>query len=755
MTSLVETKTTGVSPTSQVGIALVSDNATLNSQQKGSASMELPDNLPDGYEHYLDDDDGTFKLRKKQVDEETEIIVDTVIGGGQDTANEKLSPNLRNEKTKSSPSNSDSPPKNAKPRLQRQSKDNHMLKTYLLGSGFRKGTSEEKLQPEIINMLSDDRSSENKDRKTVQLIAASALGCLGIEQSQANKSNSPTTESTKDASLELTPTRRRKQDLKNSTKDDSAVVIVGDEEVSMPKASASKRRARKKQSSTSVTGETAAVKGDVNANSLKNQPAPVVKKVAIVKCESASESSSKTNDKSSVSSTVNESKDDKNAANDASFIKISPKPPPTSPATVRKWMFVNLTQPSTGKQVTKKVMLAMNPSTAARWDVVKSQVIKELFPNYVPTVKVAEKKKEDNDVIVLSDSDDDSAGTSKCVDSKSATPKTKARRRTISQSEKVEMVSVLQRTEDQQSTGDKGSAEVASPPKSDAIEKPVAEKPMPVKANISVVSLKKPNDVSQLQLLLTNKNAAAKSNNSGSSNNNKRKAGASDDSKSSKQKKKNNSKADDSYDDDVMQALRDSKFSFAKKLLSKDKSKKSDGSNSKTKVEGPSVRIKGSLANPISCEIVNVGKSEGGGSSGSSSKRPKQESSKSSSSASVSVESHTMPWLCSLCHQADNANGLGDLFGPYMLEQKHLDEKDAILRGGGDGAAWASSSQSHGLLSPSRKRSLLSPHKTPVTEVWVHEECLVWSNGVFFGADRLHGLDEMFAAASAAVCFWL
>ncbi|KAE8282783.1 Retinoic acid-induced protein 1 [Larimichthys crocea] len=119
--------------------------------------------------------------------------------------------------------------------------------------------------------------------------------------------------------------------------------------------------------------------------------------------------------------------------------------------------------------------------------------------------------------------------------------------------------------------------------------------------------------------------------------------------------------------------------------------------------------------------------------------------------------------LCCLCGQTANAMGLGDLHGPYnptarsadcptrqqqncMTEQK----EEEHLRSSDDGCDGCD-------CSAVRKLPDSDEHSRPkvplhLDECWIHEDCGIWSAGVFLVRGRLYGLEEAARLAQETVC---
>nr|XP_046270649.1 uncharacterized protein LOC124072910 [Scatophagus argus] len=116
---------------------------------------------------------------------------------------------------------------------------------------------------------------------------------------------------------------------------------------------------------------------------------------------------------------------------------------------------------------------------------------------------------------------------------------------------------------------------------------------------------------------------------------------------------------------------------------------------------------------------------------------------------------------CCLCGQTANAMGLGDLHGPYhptgpsvdvhnrdrRTEQKdgeHSPVKSHSVNSSDDGCDVGSAVQSN---SHSLPKVPLNLH-----ECWIHEDCGIWSAGVFLVRGKLYGLEEAARLAQETVC---
>lgn len=139
--------------------------------------------------------------------------------------------------------------------------------------------------------------------------------------------------------------------------------------------------------------------------------------------------------------------------------------------------------------------------------------------------------------------------------------------------------------------------------------------------------------------------------------------------------------------------------------------------------------------------------------------------------------------VCCLCGQSANAMDLGDLHGPYYSEghkppmkrpnegsgAKGEDSSDSDLSGSecsGGSRKWTaikgkrSQWRSVEGRSPAAKRARTdtddwySPPMVPLgpCEYWFHEDCGVWSAGVFLVRGKVYGLEEAVRAAQSTKC---
>lgn len=95
-------------------------------------------------------------------------------------------------------------------------------------------------------------------------------------------------------------------------------------------------------------------------------------------------------------------------------------------------------------------------------------------------------------------------------------------------------------------------------------------------------------------------------------------------------------------------------------------------------------------------------------------------------------------WVCILCHKMCHYRGLGDLFGPYTID---LSDKAAT------------SGEPTKIIAPKKSKYSLLNHDYSNKEYWIHEDCLVWSEGVHMIGTKIHKLEEVIKASLNQNCF--
>ncbi|KAK7939943.1 hypothetical protein WMY93_003269 [Mugilogobius chulae] len=115
----------------------------------------------------------------------------------------------------------------------------------------------------------------------------------------------------------------------------------------------------------------------------------------------------------------------------------------------------------------------------------------------------------------------------------------------------------------------------------------------------------------------------------------------------------------------------------------------------------------------------------------------------------ISMDSTRSEYLkCCLCGQTANANTLGDLHGPYY--PAFSDGQDArTVQNGHD----ESPQEESGFQNTSVKEEEAVVNETlNLEECWMHEDCGVWSTGVFLVRGKVYGLKEAALLAQQTTC---
>lgn len=85
-------------------------------------------------------------------------------------------------------------------------------------------------------------------------------------------------------------------------------------------------------------------------------------------------------------------------------------------------------------------------------------------------------------------------------------------------------------------------------------------------------------------------------------------------------------------------------------------------------------------------------------------------------------------WVCVLCRKICHYRGLGDLYGPYHIDFSETSDKCKTI-------------------TPKKSKYSLLNHNYAVREVWIHEDCLVWSEGVHLVGKKILKMEEVIKAS--------
>ncbi|XP_033747885.1 transcription factor 20-like isoform X2 [Pecten maximus] len=188
---------------------------------------------------------------------------------------------------------------------------------------------------------------------------------------------------------------------------------------------------------------------------------------------------------------------------------------------------------------------------------------------------------------------------------------------------------------------------------------------------------------------------------------------------------------------------------------------------------GPFIRLEGNIDNPTKCSVVNQLESDIQVDS-KSSKHKKRSTAVAVSTVHISrlptEKSVLVPgssvidettWVCALCRKHSSYKFLGDLFGPYYTEGNlplPKVQEGPQQDGSGTKSKKRKSSEDNTFCDGADKskrskfkKSDCGTSRVP-REVWVHEDCLAWADGVLLIGQKVYGLEEATRIASSMVC---
>lgn len=88
-------------------------------------------------------------------------------------------------------------------------------------------------------------------------------------------------------------------------------------------------------------------------------------------------------------------------------------------------------------------------------------------------------------------------------------------------------------------------------------------------------------------------------------------------------------------------------------------------------------------------------------------------------------------WVCVLCCKICHYRGLGDLYGPYNIDFSSQQTTNKIGKS----------------VTPKKSKYSLLNHNYAFKEVWIHEDCLVWSEGVRLIGRRIISMEDVIKAS--------
>ncbi|XP_074648893.1 uncharacterized protein LOC141904230 [Tubulanus polymorphus] len=187
-------------------------------------------------------------------------------------------------------------------------------------------------------------------------------------------------------------------------------------------------------------------------------------------------------------------------------------------------------------------------------------------------------------------------------------------------------------------------------------------------------------------------------------------------------------------DDDVVRKASIPAGTETKKKMANESEQKPLGVKmKKEKSLNPIVRVNGSRKTPTSCSIINNTQQNI-----EEDKKKRKiihnynaqvEDDRTIAALAAGTMVTPSAWVCCFCGRGSTFDRLGDLFGPYYIEN-------------------------YKQSSPRKRLKSTSPSgvRDNDLEVWVHEECIAWAHGVYIVGGRIQGLGEAAKVASQTVC---
>ncbi|XP_048758079.2 uncharacterized protein PF3D7_1120600-like [Ostrea edulis] len=221
----------------------------------------------------------------------------------------------------------------------------------------------------------------------------------------------------------------------------------------------------------------------------------------------------------------------------------------------------------------------------------------------------------------------------------------------------------------------------------------------------------------------------------------------------------------DMFDDETEEINLKKTISIMKKKHKKREKVKVD--ESKSRVTGPFLHVRNT--EPSYCRVVNQYEEDPEVSEQKFTKKVSTpitvstvHMSKLSAEKSVHVPSSALTeeinWVCQLCHKHSSFKFLGDLFGPYYSEGNlpSSGRRETSLNKDSNFKTIKHKNVTDLNISDSvqktKKRVKSTSVSRPLEEVWVHEDCIAWADGVLLIGQKIYGLEEATSVASATMC---
>ena len=107
------------------------------------------------------------------------------------------------------------------------------------------------------------------------------------------------------------------------------------------------------------------------------------------------------------------------------------------------------------------------------------------------------------------------------------------------------------------------------------------------------------------------------------------------------------------------------------------------------------------------------------------------------SSDQVLFKPNDPTWICVFCKRAPHFKQLGDLYGPHeLITEKPTDSTNSTSF---SQTNQSPSTNQHNHNSPANS----APPPETRNEIWYHEDCVIWSNGIYLAGNRVRNIDEI------------
>lgn len=102
-------------------------------------------------------------------------------------------------------------------------------------------------------------------------------------------------------------------------------------------------------------------------------------------------------------------------------------------------------------------------------------------------------------------------------------------------------------------------------------------------------------------------------------------------------------------------------------------------------------------------------------------------------------QSELESWVCIFCKKICHYKGLGDLYGPYNIDFSNDNSNNST--------STSNTNQKSNAKTPKKSKYSLLNHNYATKEIWTHEDCLVWSEGVRLIGRKIIAMEDVIKAS--------